>query len=348
MNPAPPQLTDVADRTSAALEELFHQEIATWRTLDPSIERPLGDLAAFIANGGKRIRPAYCHWGYVTGGGEADGAGSLDVCCAVELLQAFALVHDDVMDGSPTRRGKPTVWATYIERHRAGDWQGEARRFGEAAAILVGDIAMVMADRQMAGVDPATRTVWDRLRTELNFGQFLDVIGTAKGDVSADMARTIMRNKTAGYTIVRPLQLGAALAGSPELAPALEAHGLPLGVAFQLRDDMLGAFGDSDKTGKPVGDDLREGKPTVMLALARDEADDAQLRVLDRVGPSVTDAEVAAVQQVMVDTGAVAQVEDEIDQLLDEALAAIDDLPDVNGSRGALRALADFVVDRDS
>ena len=348
MNPAPPQLTDVADRTSAALEELFDQEIATWRSLDPSIERPLGDLAAFIANGGKRIRPAYCHWGYVTGGGEADGTGSLDVCCAVELLQAFALVHDDVMDGSPTRRGKPTVWATYIERHRAGDWQGEARRFGEAAAILVGDIAMVMADRQMAGVDPATRAVWDRLRTELNFGQFLDVIGTAKGDVSADMARTIMRNKTAGYTIVRPLQLGAALAGSPELAPALEAHGLPLGVAFQLRDDMLGAFGDSDKTGKPVGDDLREGKPTVMLALARDAADDAQLRVLDRVGPSVTDAEVAAIQQVMADTGAVAQVEDEIEQLLDEALAAIDDLPDVNGSRDALRALADFVVDRDS
>ena len=111
---------------------------------------------------------------------------------------------------------------------------------------------------------------------------------------------------------------------------------------------MLGAFGDSEKTGKPVGDDLREGKPTVMLALARDAADHAQLRVLDRVGPSVTDAEVAAIQQVMADTGAVAQVEDEIEQLLDEALAAIDDLPDVNGSRDALRALADFVVDRDS
>ena len=348
MSDAPAALLDVADRTSRALDEIFAAEIATWRELDPSIERPLHDLASFIAAGGKRIRPAYCHWGYVTGGGEFDGSGSIDACCAVELLQAFALVHDDVMDGSPTRRGKPTVWATYIERHRAGDWQGEARRFGEAAAILVGDIAMVMADRQMGGADPATRAVWDRLRTELNFGQFLDVIGTAKGNVSADMARTIVRNKTAGYTIVRPLQLGAALAGSPELGPALEAHGLPLGVAFQLRDDILGAFGDSAKTGKPVGDDLREGKPTVMLAMARDAADDAQLRVLDRVGPSVTDEEVAAIQQVMAETGAVAQVEDEIEQLLDEALTAIEALPDVNGSRDALRALADFVVDRDT
>ena len=348
MSRAPAQLVDVADRTSAALQQIFAEEIDTWRALDPSIERPLQDLADFIANGGKRIRPAYCHWGYVTGGGESDGAGSIGGCCAVELLQAFALVHDDVMDGSPTRRGKPTVWATYIERHHEGDWQGEARRFGEAAAILVGDIAMVMADRQMGGADPATRAVWDRLRTELNFGQFLDVIGTARGNVSAEMARTIMRNKTAGYTIVRPLQLGAALAGSPDLGPALAAHGMPLGVAFQLRDDMLGAFGDSAKTGKPVGDDLREGKPTVMLALARDAASEAQLRVLDRVGPSVTDEEVAAIQQVMADTGAVAQVEDEIEQLLDEALTAIEDLPDINGSRDALRALADFVVDRDA
>ncbi|MEM9520166.1 MAG: polyprenyl synthetase family protein [Actinomycetota bacterium] len=348
MSAAPVELTDIADRTSAALDAIFATEIETWRKLDTSLERPLRDLADFISGGGKRIRPAYCHWGYVAGGGEPAGDGSLDACCAVELLQAFALVHDDVMDGSPTRRGNPTVWATYIERHHDGGWQGEDRRFGEAAAILVGDIAMVMADRQMGSVDAPTRAVWDRLRTELNFGQYLDVIGTAEGAVSADMARKIVQNKTAGYTIVRPLQLGAALAGSPELAPALEAHGMPLGVAFQLRDDMLGAFGDSAKTGKPVGDDLREGKPTVMLALAREAADANQIAMLDRVGSEITDDDVANIQQVMAETGAVAQIEDEIDQLLDEALTAIDDLPDVNGSRAALRALADFVVDRDS
>lgn len=348
MSAAPPQLTDIADRTSAALAGIFDAEIDEWRTLDPAIETPLRDLAEFVAGGGKRIRPAYCHWGYIAGGGDPQGADVLHACCAVELLQAFALVHDDVMDGSPTRRGTPTVWARYIERHRAGDWQGEDRRFGEAAAILVGDIAMVMADRQMATASTSARAVWDRLRTELNFGQYLDVLGTAQGNVSAEGARTIMANKTAGYTIVRPLQLGAAVAGSPELADPLAAHGMPLGIAFQLRDDMLGAFGDEARTGKPVGDDLREAKPTVLLALARDAATDAQLKVLDRVGPSVTAEEVAAIQQVMVDTGAVDACEAEISQLLDQSTTALAVLPDVNGSRDALAALADFVVSRDA
>lgn len=345
---APPQLTAVANRTSVALEAIFATEIAMWRDLDPAIETPLTDLAEFIAGGGKRIRPAYCHWGFVAGGGDPSGDGALTACCAVELLQAFALVHDDVMDGSPTRRGSPTVWARYIERHRAGDWQGEDRRFGEAAAILVGDIAMVMADRQMSDAGDDVRRIWDILRTELNFGQYLDVLGTAKGNVTVEGARTIMRNKTAGYTIVRPLQLGAAAAGSPELHPWLDAYGMPLGVAFQLRDDMLGAFGDEAKTGKPVGDDLREAKPTVLLARARDTASDVQLKVLDRVGPDVTADEVSAIQQVMVDTGAVDACEHEIDQLLDESTAALDMIPDVNGSRAALEALADFVVSRDA
>jgi len=344
----PVALTSVADRTSDALAALFASEIATWSRLNPAVAQPLEDLAGFVAGGGKRIRPAYCHWGFVTGGGDLDGDGSQPGCCAVELLQAFALVHDDVMDGSPTRRGRPTIWAQYIERHRVGGWQGEDRRFGEAAAILVGDIALVMADQQLNEATPEVRQVWDRLRMELNLGQFLDVLGTATGEVTAELARTIVANKTAGYTIVRPLQLGAALAGSPELGPALEAHGRPLGIAFQLRDDMLGAFGDSERIGKPVGDDLREGKPTVLLARARESASAAQAEVLGRVGPSATIEDVAAIQQVLVDTGAVAEIEAEIDGLLVDATAAIDLLPDRHGSRDALRALADFVVDRDS
>jgi geranylgeranyl diphosphate synthase type I len=347
MNAAPWQLSEIAQRTSAALDAIFATEIETWSNLDPSIEMPLSDLAGFISGGGKRIRPAYCHWGFVTGGGDPSGDDALAACCAVEMLQAFALVHDDVMDGSPTRRGRPTVWAQYIERHRAGAWQGEARRFGEAAAILVGDIAMVMADRQMSAATEDARRVWDMLRTELNFGQYLDVLGTARGNVSVEGARTIMQNKTAGYTIVRPLQLGAAVAGAPDLHPWLEAHGMPLGVAFQLRDDMLGAFGDEAKTGKPVGDDLREAKPTVLLARARASASTGQLEVLDRVGPNVTDDEVAAIQQVMIDTGAIDACEREIEALLEQATAALDRLPDVNGSRDALAALADFVVSRD-
>ena len=309
-------------------------------------------LLIFVASGGKRIRPAYCHWGWVTAGGDPSGDGAISGGCALELLHAFALIHDDVMDGSPTRRSSPTVWARYIERHRDGAWQGEARRFGEAAAVLVGDIAIVMADRTLGNTTAEVRHVWDALRTELNMGQYLDVIGTAHGGVSVADARTIVRNKTAGYTIVRPLQLGAALAGRVDLATKLSAHGMPLGVAFQLRDDMLGAFGEPERTGKPVGDDLREGKPTVLLALARKAASDSQRAVLATVGANsgseISDDNIAAIQEVMVGTGAVAATEAEIEQLLATSLEAIDDLPDINGSHTALRALADYVVDRDT
>jgi geranylgeranyl diphosphate synthase type I len=345
---APPQLTEVAARVEAALMEIFVDERSTWSELDPAVDVPLAELAEFVTGGGKRIRPAYCHWGWVTAGGDPSGEGALRGGCALEILQAFALIHDDVMDGSPTRRGNPTVWANFIERHRSGRWQGEDRRFGEAVAILVGDIAMVMADRQLRHAEPEVRDVWDTLRTELNMGQYLDVLGTATGEITADSARKIMRNKTAGYTIVRPLQLGAALAGRPDLAEGLATHGMPLGIAFQLRDDILGAFGDSERTGKPVGDDLREGKPTVLLALAREAADAAQLAVLDRVGTEMSDDDVSAIQQVIRDTGAVAASERETEQLLAESLAAIDTLPDNHDSRDALRALADYVVARDT
>lgn len=348
MSDAPAQLLDVAKRVDAALEQVFASERATWNQLDPAVDVPLADLQEFVAGGGKRIRPAYCHWGWVIGGGHPDSDEALGAGCALELLHAFALVHDDVMDGSPTRRGAPTVWARFIERHHEGGWQGEDRRFGEAAAILVGDIAMVMADRSVGNASDDVRRIWDALRTELNMGQYLDVLGTARGAVTADEARTIMRNKTAGYTIVRPLQLGAAIAGRADLADDLAAHGMPLGIAFQLRDDMLGAFGDSERTGKPVGDDITEGKPTVLLALAREAATPAQLSVLDKVGGEIGTDDIADIQQVMVDTGAVAASEAETEHLLSTALDAIAALPDHHGSRDALRAMADYVVERDT
>lgn len=348
MSDAPPALLEVASRVDAALGEVFARERARWSKLDPAVDVPLADLEAFVAAGGKRIRPAYCHWGWVIGGGHPESDDALGGGCALELLHAFALVHDDVMDGSPTRRGSPTVWAHFIQRHDEARWQGEARRFGEAAAILVGDIAMVMADRCIGNASAEVRHVWDSLRTELNMGQYLDVLGTARGAVTVEQADTIMRNKTAGYTIVRPLQLGAALAGRADLADDLAAHGMPLGIAFQLRDDMLGAFGDSERTGKPVGDDLTEGKPTVLLALARKAASPAQLEVLDQVGGEIGGDEIAAIQQVMLDTGAVEESEARTEQLLAEALGAIDALPDHHSSREALRVLADYVVERDT
>jgi len=340
----PAELTTIAARVQTRLGEILAAERREWAGLDPSLDEPLGDLADMILGGGKRIRPAYCHWGWLIGGGDPDGEGALDGGCALEILHAFALAHDDVMDGSDTRRGAPTVWRKFVQRHRDRAWRGEDRRFGEAAAVLAGDMAMVLADRTLGRVSAEAREVWDELRTELNMGQYLDVVGSARGRATADEARRIIEHKTARYTVVRPLQLGAALAGRADLAAPLARHGRPVGMAFQLRDDVLGAFGDPAATGKPVGDDLREGKPTVLMALAREAASTAQLKVLDAAGSELDDQNVAEVQQVIVDTGALASLESEIAVLLDEALAALDALPDVPAAKEALAATARFVA----
>ena len=346
---APPaELKAIAARVQARLGEILTAERRQWAALDPSLDEPLGDLADMVLGGGKRIRPAYCHWGWLLGGGNPDGDGALDGGCALEILHAFALAHDDVMDASPTRRGVPTVWRKFVQRHRDRGWRGEDRRFGEAAAVLVGDMAMVLADRTLGRVSPETRAVWDGLRTELNMGQYLDVVGSARGSATADQARRIIEHKTARYTVVRPLQLGAALAGRADLAEPLARHGRPVGMAFQLRDDVLGAFGDPAHTGKPVGDDLREGKPTLLMALARAAATPSQLHVLDSAGSEMGDETVAAVQQVIVDTGALAGLEREIADLLDDALDALEALPDVPAAQDALAATARFVALRES
>ena len=350
MTEAPIQLTLVATLVEDRLQQILDSERASWKSLDPSLDEPLDDLASLVLGGGKRIRPAYCFWGWVLGGGDPGGdtESPIECGCALELLHAFALAHDDVMDGSPTRRGSPTVWRRFIDRHQQREWRGEARRFGEAAAVLVGDMAMVMADRALGPVNHDVRTVWDALRTELNMGQYLDVVRTAQGQTTADQARIIIENKTAGYTVVRPLQLGAALAGRSDLADAIVAHGRPLGTAFQLRDDVLGAFGDPSVTGKPVGDDLREGKPTVLLARARATADSAQLEILDAVGREPDEDMVAAMQRVFIETGALSATEAEIDELFGAAMDAVDALPEVETARDALSALAHFVVAREA
>ena len=344
-SPSPPaELAAIAARVEARLAEILTAERHRWAGLDASLDEPLSDLADMILGGGKRIRPAYCQWGWLLGGGDPHGDGALSAGCALEILHAFALAHDDVMDASPTRRGAPTVWRKFVQRHRDRGWHGEDRRFGEAAAVLVGDMAMVLADRTLGQVSCETRAVWDELRTELNMGQYMDMVGSARRNTTADEALRIIEHKTARYTVVRPLQLGAAVARRPELAKPLARHGRPVGMAFQLRDDVLGAFGDPAATGKPVGDDLREGKPTLLMAMARAAATPAQLGVLDSVGSEMDDETVSEVQQAIVDTGALSSLEGEIATLLDEALDALVALPDVPAAKEALAATARFVA----
>jgi geranylgeranyl diphosphate synthase, type I len=346
--PTPASLRLVAERVERVLQDLLAQEIERWGALDPDIVAPLESLSRLVLAGGKRLRPAFCYWGFVGAGGDGDDPVVVEAGAAFELLQAFALVHDDVMDGSATRRGERAAHLVFADQHDIEAWRGDARRFGEGVAILIGDLSHVYADRFMTNADRDVMTIWNELRVELNVGQYLDVLGTARGDTDLVRARRIARYKSGKYTIERPLHVGAALAGRADLCGALSGYGDPLGEAFQLRDDLLGAFGDTARTGKPVGDDLREGKPTPLLAIASQRADHQQAALLALVGsPDLDRSDIAAIQQVLVDTGAVREIESTIDQLSVEAIASIEATPITSEANAALVELAHYVAWRD-
>jgi geranylgeranyl diphosphate synthase type I len=339
----------VAELVEQRLTEVLDDERERWAAVDPDLVEPLDSLARLVLAGGKRLRPAFCHWGFVGAGGDPEDARIVEAGAAFEMLQAFALVHDDVMDGSGMRRGSQTAHLAFADTHVDGGWRGESRRFGEGVAILIGDLAHVYADRFMVRTSADAVAVWNELRIELNVGQYLDVLGTARADADLVRARRIARYKSGKYTIERPLHLGATLAGGDAgLRAQLSGYGDPLGEAFQLRDDLLGAFGDQEITGKPVGDDLREGKPTPLLAIAIQRADADQRTVLELVGtPDLSREGVAAVQAVLVDTEATAEVELTIDRLTDEAITSIETTPITEEARSALVELAHFVAWRD-
>ena len=347
--PGPPAaLLEVAAGVEQRLAEHLDAELAAWSATDPELHEPLIALRDLVVGGGKRLRAAFCHWAYVGAGGD-DPSVAIDAGAAFELLHAFALVHDDVMDGSTLRRRQPTVHHRFASRHTGQTWRGEARRFGDGVAILVGDLAFVYADQLLPPLDAAATDIWHRLRLELNAGQYLDLLGAARGATDLDTARRIVTYKSAKYTVERPLHLGAALAGRlDDLRPCLSAYGLPLGEAFQLRDDLLGAFGDIEVIGKPVGDDLREGKPTPLLALARAQVTEPDRAVLERVGDPALDADgVAAVQDVLRRSGAVTEVEHRIGELVGTARAALTGAPLSADACDALAELAHYVGWRD-
>jgi geranylgeranyl diphosphate synthase, type I len=348
---APPSLRSIAARVEQRLTEFLDPELARWAAFDGDLCDPMAEIGRLVLLGGKRLRPAFCHWGFVGAGGDPGDPVVVDAGAAFELMHAFALFHDDVMDDADSRRGQATTHTTWTRRHAEGGWRGESRRFGDGVAILIGDLAFVYSDQLMATANPTAWQIWNELRVELNVGQVLDILGAVRGVRDVAQAERICRYKSGKYTIERPLHLGAALAAPAryaELAPQLSAFGLPLGDAFQMRDDVMGAFGDERATGKPVGGDLREGKPTPLLARARSAASPGQSRVLDRVGRAdLDDSEVAEIQRVIVDTGALADLEATIDRLTADALSALDRAALSSDARDELGALAAFVSRRD-
>ena len=346
----PPVLADAGVRAERRILTLLDAEIDRWRAIDADLEEPLVALRDLVSGGGKRFRPAFCFWAFVGAGGDPLDDVVVDVCAAIEMVHACALVHDDVMDGAATRRGRPSVHQRFVDHHTAADAHGEARRFGEGAAILIGDFAFVYADMLFASAPPSARPVYDDLRIELCVGQFLDLAGAASTVRDRGQAERIEVYKSGKYTVERPLHLGAALAGRlDDLAGPFTAFGIPLGSAFQMRDDLLGVFGDPAVTGKPVGDDLREGKLTPLLAAATDLATGAQADLLARAGsPDLGADEIAALQDLLVELGAVDEVERTIRRLVDESLAALHAAPITAEAQDALEQLAMFVAWRDA
>lgn len=345
----PTRMDHIRGQAGRALEAFLRHQRDVLLSAGEELLPGLAAMTDLLA-GGKRLRPAFCYWGW-RGAGGGDCPEILAAAAALELLHASALVHDDVMDASDTRRGQPSLHRQFAARHVDQRWRGSPESFGTGAAILLGDLLLCWTDEMFRSsglpADALRRgqPVLDRMRTEVMAGQYLDMLAQATGDATLESALRVAEHKSAKYTIERPLHLGAAMAGPADL-PAIEAaftgYGLPLGVAFQLRDDILGVFGDPAQTGKPAGDDVREGKRTVLLAITLARASLRQASVISRrLGDPLLDAAgTAEVRAVITDTGALAECEQMINRNVARALSALRDAPVTAEAREALAELA--------
>jgi geranylgeranyl diphosphate synthase type I len=331
LDPIPHDLTDGISRI---LSEFIDTKQEQLTAVGEDLE-PLFDAARSALTGGKRLRPAFAYWGWRAAGGSPSPSKAEPVLvagAAIELVHASALTHDDVMDDSATRRGRPAAHREFARQCAGRLSEQAAARFGHSAAILLGDLLLSWSDELLASSGLSAkallrgRVYFDKLRTEVVAGQYLDVLAQTSDRSSAADAMRVIRYKSAKYTIERPLQFGAALVNADSrLLAALSSYGVPLGEAFQLRDDVLGVFGEERLTGKPSGDDIREGKRTLLMARAFDKADPRQLEVLrSHVGHADIDpAGIEAVQAVLRDTGALGAVETVIAELTSAALSAL-------------------------
>ncbi|MFH5229583.1 polyprenyl synthetase family protein [Antrihabitans spumae] len=342
---------EFATAVHAVLAEFFETQQATVGSVGPVFADAVEVLKSFVLNGGKRVRPSFTWAGWLGAGGSPDSdraTAVLTVAAAQEFIQASALIHDDVMDESSTRRGAPSVHVQFANRHRRGGWEGDSRKYGEAIAILLGDLGLCWADDMLRSaylrMDEHKRVapVWSAMRTEVIGGQVLDIATVAERDESEAAALRIDRYKTAAYTVERPLHLGAELAGAgPDLIRAYRQFGVDIGIAFQLRDDLLGVFGDPVVTGKPIGDDLREGKRTVLLALALQRANPKESALLRRcIGTAMSDNDLARVCDVLRTTGVVEDLERRIERLTDRAIVALETSEATPTAQRLLRGMA--------
>jgi geranylgeranyl diphosphate synthase type I len=373
LDPQAPLSQAFRDAVSADISDFLSEQSSVLDSMGPELV-PVHLMASQMLCGGKRLRPAFCVWGYIAAAGNPSdeelkplltAAGSLDV------LHVSALIHDDLMDSSDLRRGRPAAHRQFEALHANAGWLGDSPAFGRAGAILLGDLLLMWSAQMLhsADVDQSALEralpIVEAMRTEVTCGQYLDMVAQAHPlrkrapaigslkptiELALDDASRVVEYKAARYTVQRPCQIGAAIGGGDdELYFALGAYGSPLGRAFQFRDDLLGVFGDPQVTGKPAGDDLREGKRTVLVAHAYAHAsDDGQKLLLQRLGdPGLDETGISELQQVIVESGARDAVESMINEYHERALKALHDTEITEEGRAGLTALADAAVRRE-
>ena len=319
-------------RVERRLSDFLDDRCRELTDVGPDLQ-PIARAVRELARGGKRLRATFCYWGW-QGAGAAGTDAAVDGAAALELFHLAALVHDDLMDHSDTRRGASTAHQSFARMHDTDRLDGDPADFGTGAALLIGDLCLAWSDELLAGAPldpvrrPPVRRVYDLMRSQVIAGQYLDMLEQARPGTREDASRIVLTFKSAKYTVEHPLLMGGALAGaSDDVAAAYTGFGIPVGEAFQLRDDVLGVFGDPARTGKPVGDDLREGKKTLLVLAGLDRADDEQRDQLERhLGDRrMTDDQVQALQRILVDTGALDDVERQITDLTHRGVDAIRD-----------------------
>ena len=354
------------DSLAKSVRQQVHTELTSFLTqqrtyitdIAPELVPVADAMEEYLLEGGKRLRPLFAYAGFIATGATTTLA-DIRAMASLELLQACALIHDDLMDGSDSRRGRPSIHRRFESNHVSEKLVGDPVKFGASAAILLGDLALVWSDQMLhssaisAESLLAVLRVHDEMRVELMAGQFLDVREAGENKHSVAKSLQIARYKSGKYTIERPLHFGATIA-RPELPDGsefliqLSRYGIPLGEAFQMRDDILGVFGNPEETGKPAGDDLREGKRTALIALALEKADaSGQAKLSHLLGsPDLTQADVDTLRTIINDSGAVVEIESLIERLFQESQKAIESEAIADSAKEFLTVLAHRAVQR--
>ena len=346
----------------ATMSEFFAQQ----RTLLTAISHdalPLLEAIESLSSGGKRLRALLSYWGWRVAGGDSILEGSapapiIRAGAALELFQSAALIHDDIIDRSDTRRGKPSVHKKFETQHIQNSWVGDTFNYGLTGGIIAGDLCLSWSEQMFSSIGEGAlsgteaRNIFDTMRTEVMAGQYLDVLSEVipaeTPENALARAHRVIQYKSAKYSCEHPLVLGGALALTAiahqdhPILGKYRAFGLPLGEGFQLRDDELGVFGEPSATGKPAGDDIREGKRTVLIALTTQNISAEDRRMLEGAlgNPELTNQQISKIRELMIDSGTLEHVEELIAQKSEAVDTALHALPVSEPIRCALSAIA--------